>query len=917
VGALGAEQAQETRISLGIHFNENCSEGALVAIGHDRCSNATTETFFPAHIASADVLAGTFAVVYGWDMDMSERWANETEILAITASHYACLREAWPDHGDKGRGYGYLPGEVPVEAKEFTACEGKSCVVGCRAIPEDGCEQGAFFRENEDCTVRCPSGTVPTSVNITCNTSALADERLVLCEVPIVYCDDLVDLNSAPIDANASNVSSMSNESNMSSEPDASNASNASGAANASASVNLTQLSIDTGCVIRQITTTTTTMEQVADEDRVLNGCSELRQLRAGTLSTDPQVPPLPVGMPQVPINTGWYYFEVMLEGPWEQVGFFDGEWTGGDPDADAAHVFLAANGGPGVVGAAVRVKGKGLAEFWFSREGTWQNGPDAPAIRETAFSPPLYPAALLRGRSTWVLPYNAWTYFPVSVQDKPITQRSFPDKCRYPLDYVAYNLPPTCRDGFEQLNTPEECSEAAFHIGLEDWTVTLVDLPGWPDGCFYCDVCDLQGDLYLNAPNASGGGRRLAELYEYTANSSAAVCRRFDPVRTTTATSTTYTGRIEVELAMPPLYVRFGGGVCGTGYLPIRNFSECEEAAADLMLPDIHPRNVTLGGNSSIIYWPPGCFHCAACDSGLLYFNERPGDWAVTLAPGDAVQAEPLCRATDEIRTTRPPTTTVLQTTGAPTPPPETTATTVLFYETTTVTTELIIVVDTMGYLTCQDPYFIVVVVHWYERVEVLVGIVLGFVLCCCCPCCIFILFGGCEWVGDKGGTWFDRHPRVKNSACCRGCFCLGRCLWRFCPCIRAVAMLSPRMSGRSPRSARMSVDSKPELTRSRSTSKESAERRVSTSKTSQSSGSESKEGRKKTRKKTVDGFKKRGGSAEDLDFDFAGDEGRHGSKGSQGSSKSSRRSSKASKSWKDESSSDDSSSEWSRAKV
>jgi len=382
------------------------------------------------------------------------------------------------------------------------------------------------------------------------------------------------------------------------------------------------------------------------------------------------------------------------------------------------------------------------------------------------------------------------------------------------------------CRGAFEKLNTTEDCSEAAFHFGLEDWTVTQKEFPGWPAGCFYCSICDF-GNLYLN--NATDieekevGFDGETSLFEYTANQTMAVCRRRDPLRTVTVTTTTATDMVRPTL-MPPLYARFSQGVCGVGYVPITSHAECEAVALQLGLPDASAKNVTLGGDGGLIYWPPGCFHCMMCDSGSLYLNVNNASWEFDVQPGDAVPAEPLCKAKPEILTTGPPTTTVL-TSPAPTEPPEEEVeTTVVFYETTLLTTTVMQVIDVMGLVTCADPYEEIVLLNWYEQPEVIAGGIGGFILCCCCPCCCWFL-GVCDFIAYRFELFMERHPRLKRSCCCRAFFCCGRCLWRFCPCLRALAAMSPRGSPRdrnSPRGQGQIKGGKAMPSRSRSNSKE-----------------------------------------------------------------------------------------------
>lgn len=741
---------------VGYDFNEACGESKLVAVRQPLCRNATIQPWFPGVVVSTNPLKGELTVVFGLDASPGGRWANDTELEASNVLAVPCL-DQWPK-GPTGRGYGYLP-----------PCTSSDCIQGCRAIPAETCLQGEVIAFGENCTVQCPAGMITHVVNVTCRADASLKERTVPCEVPIVYCDQLEEFTSA--------VTPSGNASGASSEP-----------------FNATALASKLRCVIRAVRTTTTTLQMVSG-DLVLRGCTELTPLSSGILTADPSILALPVGLPAAVLESGAFYYEVILEGPWERVGFVDAEWTG-DSEYDARHEFLSDGGGPGIVGAAVNIVAKGLAQIWFHRGGRWQGSGVIPTIQEARFTPPLRPVGLFHGRHTWVLPYDAWRYSPPAVRYRPLTRFPFPDACRFPLDYAIFASPPVCGTDFEELTRPEDCSKGAFDAGLSDWTATEVALPGWPSGCFDCPNCDLDGALYLNrappADTVAGAG-----LFQYTANDTAVVCRRRDPERTVTATTTTWTGA-QRPTASPPLYRRFAEGTCGSGYTPVLNVEACRRAAVSLTLADLVPDIVTL--RDGLVAWPPGCFYCRSCEIGSLLFNNVIFNASAQAAAGPSGPAEPICRAIADVLTTGPPTTTAAATSG----PTSTTTTLKPFFTTTFTTSTYIEPVDRLGKLQCEGAYVIVVVPPWWQRMEFYIGVAAIFVLCCCCPCCCFCS-GFPGHVAQRVEIWVETHPRAKRSCCCRCLFACGRC-WARSPCGRALRALSVHMrSPRSPRSPRM----------------------------------------------------------------------------------------------------------------
>jgi len=181
------------------------------------------------------------------------------------------------------------------------------------------------------------------------------------------------------------------------------------------------------------------------------------------------------------------------------------------------------------------------------------------------------------------------------------------------------------------------------------------------------------------------------------------------------------------------------------------------------------------------------------------LFLNNVTDTIDDSQAVGELVVAVSLCRAHASILTTKEP---AAQVTSMATTMAGTMATTTteaeIVYQTSTVTVTEVIILDLLGAVTCADPYVIEIELNWWERLEILIGGSAAIVICCCCPCvCWFV--GVCDVVGEKCSSYLDRHPSLKRCSICRLVFCLGRCLWRFCPCLRFLAAMSPR--NRSPR--------------------------------------------------------------------------------------------------------------------
>ncbi|CAE7835323.1 unnamed protein product, partial [Symbiodinium sp. KB8] len=192
-------------------------------------------------------------------------------------------------------------------------------------------------------------------------------------------------------------------------------------------------------------------------------------------------------------LKSGAYYLEIGVETGAEVAGFVDASWSPTEP----GHQWLSTPGGSGAgyIGLAVRFVGEGLAEVRFSWDGVW-GGP-----QQLQFDEHLILVVFTTEATTWHIPLFSWRYLAPSIFYAPLTQRSFPEVCHFPLRFQMMATPPVCRDGLLSLDLPEDCQDAGFYLGVAIPQVLVVDFPGYPSNCFFCQECD-EGDLYFN--NAS-----------------------------------------------------------------------------------------------------------------------------------------------------------------------------------------------------------------------------------------------------------------------------------------------------------------------------------------------------------------------------------------------------------------------------
>lgn len=452
--------------------------------------------------------------------------------------------------------------------------------------------------------------------------------------------------------------------------------------------------------------------------------------------------------MPQNLMVSGAYYFEVWVRSGEEVAGFVDSAWAGLEE-----HQWLSSSTGsnPGHIGIAVRFLAEELAEVRFSWDGTWKNP------QQIQFSQYLIPVVFAL-ESSWRIPADAWLFLAPSIFYQPLTQREFPRLCAFPLDFEMMAQPPVCRNGLHPLESPEECADAGFHVGVLDSTALEGDFEGWPAACFVCEECDT-GDLFWN--NASGSG--LVNATIRLAPGAAALCTR--KIKVTEAPSST-------SQSLPPF--RLEAGACGAGYLPIFNTSVCEDAGLHLSLAFQSVIVVTLptATDAEAFFWPSGCFYCPLCSTGHLFLNRHGmassgGNRSEkSKTSGEASTATwLLCEMEEQEGAASLSSTsfswdwTLPITTTAPnqifTEPSEDTT----FPQSTSLPVSNAGIIY-LGDVQCENPYQVAVVLQWWEDPSTLSLIAGGMVSCCVATVCL----------------WFW-------GICHRCCICIGR----ICCCCHA----------------------------------------------------------------------------------------------------------------------------------
>jgi len=486
-------------------------------------------------------------------------------------------------------------------------------------------------------------------------------------------------------------------------------------------------------CESRGSTTSSTTLAQA---DRRFRGCSELVELSPGV-----------VGMPDNRMVSGAYYLEIGVETGAEVAGFVDASWSPTEP----GHQWLSTPGGSeaGYIGLAVRFVGEGLAEVRFSWDGVW-SGP-----QQLEFDEHLILVVFTTEATTWHIPLFSWRYLAPSIFYAPLTQRPFPEVCHFPLRFQMMATPPVCRDGLLPLDLPEDCQAAGFYLGVAIPQVLVVDFPGYPANCFFCQECD-QGDLYFN--NAS-----IEETATETIRAAplaAALCSD-GPLRSTTEAAG--------NVSMFTEEFRLGRGRCRQGYNLISDAVVCERAAREMAL--VFDGTVALVNWPAALgsvenYWPVGCFYCPLCDTAHVFLNRgldagnattvnEPASMtgpAATEAPA-AVQL--LCSAPAD----RLVTSTTSQEPWLRTLPITTTFAATLTeepdIETTTVaeTSSTLVAADAgiiyLGDVQCDDPYRIQRELEWWEEPALLAQVGGGLGGCCCLSACLWF-WGICHRIGS-----------------------------------------------------------------------------------------------------------------------------------------------------------------------
>eukprot|EP00931_Biecheleriopsis_adriatica_P116814 TRINITY_DN92404_c0_g1_i1.p1 TRINITY_DN92404_c0_g1~~TRINITY_DN92404_c0_g1_i1.p1 ORF type:complete len:762 (+),score=132.55 TRINITY_DN92404_c0_g1_i1:69-2354(+) len=165
------------KVQLDIEVSASCEPGNLITLEHPLCRNSP---LFPAMVMQVDAADGNATLYFGWSSRGQDAWTRPTLLPLAGANSYDCLEADWKPDGEVGRGYDYEP-----------SCDPVSCITGCIVSPPSGCVGSPSRLELGDvCLVRC-GGENKDELNLTCDGAAWPELRSFECRPEITFCDEV------------------------------------------------------------------------------------------------------------------------------------------------------------------------------------------------------------------------------------------------------------------------------------------------------------------------------------------------------------------------------------------------------------------------------------------------------------------------------------------------------------------------------------------------------------------------------------------------------------------------------------------------------------------------------------------------------------------------------------------------------